>query len=652
MASEEGRCNTVECYTSDIGAFISCNSSQCTFGNCFNASGQVNIPNTVPIKGNISGLNPSPFVKLRFEGPTKPNGDPAPSSFWDYTEITTGNISQPYNSEQCRAAIKSFQYSWGAIESGNTCKVLIVDELGSSLEKWFQRIFKNMHVDPINDPQGVYKMRITWGWIIAGENGECPADMSYTGPAYCVDPISSIPVTNNSTAPSRFICSLPCYFLPDVLNINYQGNKIFYEITGKDLLQRAGEQPTARVYGNDTQKMFFTEAVKHLGEDSIPSFKSVFKRLDENGEIKDMQFYVPSGTAFGSTGEPANRDEIVDKGPYDIWSCHEMSPIQAIRQWITSHGVKAASTELNTTGVGIVLNYDPVNRELIFWTDGHPSCQSIIDINTRLKAAYINGGRCSPVLSFTPTVRYNFLAAAAAGGLTTTITGDQSKMSDQRENNKCYLPGRGSRTTPVPAGPAMDRVGAGVGNEIEDAAAKQRRATFLHNSIEAELRVQGDPSDFLCSPLYGAYRTIALIVLSPFYIDDQGWECPVWQNLSSNSCSAIFTSNSWFIKGVDHQIKDGSYSTTYRLVLFPPNSEITPGVTNDNVTLSATIGLGGQLNPVFDLETTSVCNQGTYPCAELDTYPKGYFTGEINKKSGPGQYAFCIADCLTTPGVT
>jgi hypothetical protein len=648
--TEPGRCDGELCYNpyiTQVGDYYSIPSCDIDLG----------LPASVPIKTNLQGLSPTPFVKLRFEGELTPEGTPATPEYWDYTEITTGNISQPGNPELCKAAIKSFQYGWGAVESGNTCKIIITDEVGSSLKAWFERIFKNPSIDQITKPQGVYKMRVQWGWIISGESGDCPSDMTLVGEPFCVGPsfygttiIPAPSLPNNSTAPNRLICSPVVWFLPDELKVNYNGNKITFEITGIDLLKRSAEQPSALSFGTEGNKVHFKDAVKSLANTSLPPFDVVFKQIDENGNVADMQFFVPAGVAAGSP-------DLGTKGPLGVWNANEMSPLQTIRQWINSNAVRAKSYFIDGQGVGIAVNFDPVNRQAILWADAHPACQRTIDSSTRLKAIYINTGKCSPVLNFTPSTRYNFLSAAAAGGSSSPVYGRQSKMSDQQQLTQCKLVSRGRRAQSVASNSAMTGMGgANAQQQVQIAVAENWRATYLQYSIEAELRVQGDPSDFLCGPLAGYGRTIAIILNSPFYLEDlEGWDCPVWKQTPTSSCSLPFTSNAWFINGVDHQIMDGKYVTTYKVILFPVASDLNAGTLSGNNPIT----LGGTNIPIGSNEKTLTgCPQGCFPCSSSGWYMAGAITGTtyngvgIDTAGVPGTDVFCERDCSGAIGVT
>lgn len=777
---EPGMCDDCGSYMSTI----TCNPPQTgicnTFGNCVLEGDMLpfNTPPNVPIKTPLKGTSVSPWVRLRFESDVAPwstGTDPvkvAPS-FWDYTEITTGNISQPgcanpsnkrpkagisreqfsanpnnpafYEScdERCRAAIKSFQYSWGSIDSGNKCKVTIVDELGSSLNQWIGRLFRN----PTNTPmtglanakatnsmtdttaQGVYKMKVTFGWLVLGgeEGNDCPVDGSFYGSASCT---SSPPGTSGtwSSKPARLLCSPPLWFLPSQLNVNVTGGKYIYEIEGVDLMQFAQQNTSARVHGSDANKMHFAVAVKQMLSEANPPMDVDFVQLSPDGNtLEPLLFSVPRNTAnipdvstttpliqggtnlSDQTCLPVNiKIQDIPKtggpvgstipstgpqckvgyqrawerlGPLRTWQCNEQTPIQILHNWIREGVVAQGYPNASLPRIpdrGLIINYDPTYQreveyevggpmtkivtkkfigKVLIWANPFPTCANVFNNSDFIKAVYIvNGGKCSPVLSFNPVMKWNFQAlAASAGGIATTATGRMASTSDARQQLMCRLGGRGDRIQPV--------MGAGLANESPKssgdraalASVAHRQANLLHHPVEAELRVQGDPSDWLCSPIFGLGRTVALVVINPFFIDGDATNgCAVsWKNLTTSSCHSILTNKYWFIQGVDHQIKEGSYVTTYKLFLPATNAEINP-VTTAGTPIA--MGGGDDSTPLTSGNPRFACIQGTIPCQQFDDTISPFGSrGEVAYIAGPvgtlyGANTFCSANCQESIG--
>lgn len=92
--------------------------------------------------------------------------------------------------------------------------------------------------------------------------------------------------------------------------------------------------------------------------------------------------------------------------------------------------------------------------------------------------------------------------------------------------------------------------------------------------------MQGDPSDWLCTPVLAVQRTVGIIFINPFFLQPNanGTDCPQWSAVdptdpNATVCNKILTSKAWWIEGVDHQIRDGQFTTTIRVMLLAPSAE-------------------------------------------------------------------------------
>jgi hypothetical protein len=651
--TEEGHCDPLDCWGDFISldpSFKDTPSSTPYSATVVGCDPKFGIPvESVPIKTLLDGAMISPWVWLMFDGSAVGPSVTCSKTDWTDTIITTGNISQPGNEEKCRAVIKSFQYGWGAQQSGNVCKVQILDEKGSDFEKWVRRLIRNPQSGSNSTCQGVYKMRVRWGWMIAGNSGsECPASIpSVTPLPTCIAGVDHTDGTPWSNNPKQIICSPDMWFIPDEINCNYQNNKFIFEITGKDPMFRAGERAMDKTYpeavqanvpADQVKKIHFTEAVRWLSYDSTPKFNVSFLSLPElpTGTVakpQQMKFFSPSnvanikhyhlvipaptsrGNCILDTTEVAAAVDVAEaktdfeeKGPLDVWQCHNLPPIGVINSWLSTRAVLAKSIVADGSqgpqGIGITINYDstydlktgtayydsggtgqvdpnaisyldcgwPAKGRLILWSNAIPICFSSNEFfSDRLKACYIvNGGKCTSVLSFSPSIKWNWHAALTQGGAMTPVSGAPASANAQPTVFGCRLPpGFGGRNEGVP-NPALAEGGPGAGGAALGAHAQHARANMLHNAIEAELRVQGDPSDWLCSPLEGYGRTVAIVVVNPFFLErGDNDDCASWTQSGATRCNNVLTNRNWFIKAVEHQIKEGSYVTTLKVILLP-----------------------------------------------------------------------------------
>ncbi len=631
-----------------------CSGDTCSVTSCGDVTDLTRVPSNVPIKTLIKSSLLAPFVKLRFEtGVDTATGIPDTAAD-DATEITTGNVSQPNNAEVCRAVIKSFQYGWGAVQAGNRCKIVIADELGTQFNAWFRRITNN--VEAASNPKfGFYKMKVQWGWMAAGsETSSCPATVSVAS-GQCQ---SEAGFTNYSTAPQSLICSPPLWFLPDTITVNMQQNgKFLYEIEGVDLLQRSSEHASARVYTSDGIKDHFVTAVKKLAAESTPAFNVDFLQVNEaTGSTEPLKFFVPPNTGFALFGVQVVPDPDVETlGPMMTYSGKEANPLAIINQWLGSVRAQTSNPDL-PQGRGITMNYDSnyynpsidrVNGKparhgrMIIWADAFPTGKNAkFNLDGRIKALYlVNGGSCSPVFGFTPSFKGNFVSAGLrAGGAGMTGSEGKTLKASAAASTVGSTMGRGLKIATAVFTALQDVMGKNADEYAMTNLSLHRRANVLYHSIEAELRVQGDPSIYYCTPFEGYGKCVALVVINPFTMTRLQGECPEWETISTGTCNDILTNRAWFIKGCDHQIKEGSYITTLKIMLMMPGVDF--DATRSGSPLSAT-PLGGDpaattlCDPVTN--ATNIPKQDTFTCT--DRYP----IGDIAVEDHIGE--FCESVC-------
>lgn len=695
-----GQCDPALCNTPSTTPFITFNTND--YRVC-----RREISNSVPIKQLLKGTMAIPWVRLRFEGDncppqpyntgcTEPGGRADPT-WWDYTEITTGNISQPGCAgtnpkapgcnDKCRAVIKSFHYAWGATQSGNVCKIVIHDESGSSFNAWFKRIMRNPFLQD-NRNTAVNKMKVTFGWYVVGSDTPCPA---------AVDPNTTATCPASGGSPDgKLICSPVMWFVPLNLTCNMQNGKFVYELEGRDLLMTGQNVPLQNVFGDETStgKTHFLDAVAKLGMVAKPPFNVQFAQLSEDGNnntAQPLQFWKQpnTGTAriiipgvgiqhkhyvdpgpvvgglnlykpvVGSAGSclpgpggalqpdgscaagPATEPDLVNRGPLLRYDCGNKDPIGAINHWMTE--VRASTDNYKRDGKGLTFNYDPTfdvpadqiepgmptKGRLIVWGDaGIGSIRHNNSYQARKMATYIvNGGRCSPVFSFTPNIKWHW-NALGVGGTMTPNTGETSNVGplagillEAASRGKSILLNilglASSVFTPAPTNTALG-TGSGAVREAARSSQEHWLTNTPHDTIEAELRVQGDPSNWLCTPYLGTGRNVAIIVVNPFFLN-AGYrvgqtdnKCPQF-NQASGACHDILTNVNWWIKGAEHIIKEGSYITNIKVSLF-----FNPDIPAADPDCGCPLGISGDEVSSCGCPEYGLCEQGSQPCAAIN----------------------------------
>jgi hypothetical protein len=584
-------------------------------GGCNDFSLPISNDEGVPmLKSALNGTTNAAWVRIGFEQYCgQGDNPPADGTQTNYTVITVGNNSL-LNDNICTAVIKSFQYGWGTVNSGNRCVVTIIDEQGSSFEDWVQRLVTNP--ESASKPTiGVYRMKVQFGWYVTGG-----AETDICGQP-SAEP-NTTPATGQNSAYT--ICSPILWFIPDMISVRWDKGKFIYELEGVDLLYRGQQSRLAKRLGTDgtdpfLSKMYFTDAVTKVGQMATPPFRVRFLALDQDGDITSCRF----------AKRPGNADDDECLGPYTQWNPYELTPIEAIQKWITNEpgvwSLDQTSNNTPPTELGLTINYDstqdvraknnilpivpkpdwydypcetciqgrthtlacqpnlPNVGTMIIWTgNGIPNCQasySDSEINTRMKAVYIvNGGNCSPVISFNPVIKWHFLMGLKAGGNMGTTSGVATKQLVGSSDTNCNITGgRGGWFSRIVQTTINMLQQLFPNTQPQKASFLNQAANVMFNAIEAELKVQGDPSYWLCTPVAGYGRCVGIVFINPYYITDDGpgdTNCPAFRLNNDAICNSVLTNKGWFIRGVDHQISDGSYTTTIKVALPAPGAEL------------------------------------------------------------------------------
>lgn len=584
----------------------------------------------IPIKQLLKGTTMSPWVRIGFQkfckattqtGQTPICGAPEcatnvlvrSDAATDETVITTGNISEPgvLIADNCKAVIKAFQYGWGAVDSGNKCRVTIVDEAGGSFATWVrERLTQNPDTDS-NKDKGVYNMKVQFGWYVTGgeEGDECGQPTA---------PVSGVPAPPGFNS-SNTICSQVLWFLPNDITATYQGNKFIYEIEGTDLLVRGQENTIQKVFGTDENKIHFKDAVKQLAAFSQPQFCVDFKQINPaTGEDEELVFHVEPGSSDDPDADSAN-------GPRGKWVTYSRGPLATVNEWLK--GV-LADGGIDGAGVGMTVNYDstydckdlaaldedqcicedtdfhaPDRGRMVIWRNELPTCRANftnLSLDSLLKGIYIvNGGACSPVYAFNPSIKWGFQwATAKIAGLHIPREGRNQNQGTGQAATGCNISGGSgaARVTTVPGTNTMVNIRDPM-TFTQKAISLHMQANVLDRPIEAELRIQGDPSLHFITPVRGYGRCLGIVFINPYSLggadndNPNSVGCQNWDNIFNtttedsltdkpacfSNCNDMLTNRGWFIKGVDHQIRDNNYITTVKLMLPVPGSDLLAG---------------------------------------------------------------------------
>jgi hypothetical protein len=494
---------------------------------CKNFYGCENKPVRLPFDDEngdqtYSGYSHAPFVELNL--------------IVSGEKITVGNQSRPNGKNT--AIINSMEY--GASE-GLGCTIEIIDEEGGNFTKSFDALNKGLG-DLSSDITG---FELDFGWIVEKK-------------CHGVSNIQKFSVVTKN--------KYPINLLPIKMNVVYEGGKIKYTLEAQDMISRVGETRQECNIGRDDAKVPLKEAIRVFMKQHLPPPMLNVEFRKHGVEDADAWNFAKSD------GGPA--------GPRNVWGSCQQNKLATLRRWISSF-----RTENNK---GIILQWkgkegDNPSREggtVILLEDPTPDrCQQTFDLCANNIATYIVGGsNKSPVLSFNPSVNWSFTSSGGAGGSTSPGSGKATKQDGKTgcsgDNTKDSA---GIQTGPT-SGSSLDNCVAPDKQSAQNASSntthqEANAAREMLSPIEAELKIIGDP--LYVYPIEFITKQISLLVINPFHLRAAGSNgCPEW--LAEPICNPIFSNKGWHIMGVNHQIRQGSYVTTLKLMLPVPNVQLPP----------------------------------------------------------------------------
>ncbi len=444
-----------------------------------------------------------------------------------------GNSSFP-------AVIKSMQVG---VSNGAGCDIEIIDQEGGDFKNIFQKISRG-------GSSTDYLIEVRWGWI-SNQCGQAPMPQSCT-------PGGGDPTKD----PEAGIGSPPLTFAILNIAVNYSQGTIRYTLNCIDMMQSLYDSASNAVMGGG-EFITLGDAIRELLNDRriVVEFKK-FTDATTEGEFE-----------WVDNGWPMDPQD----GPYGIWETSNRPVLAIIEEWI-----RPLLADDEEEGKGIKIIYDPSFNppKVICMCAIGPVCKYRFSGDFQIGTYAVNAGKCSPVISFQPVIRYSGAAGYATGG---TAGGAHSPTTRSGGHPPCLanednLPNVYGEEELLWLGynlaisPSRNEV---LGRMLRAAYESYTGAVMnaLANSyiapIQADLRIQGNPN--LSRPILLIGRFVALIVINPYQIDSG---CVWSNNINGEACNEILSKSNWQIEGVFHDIRDGSYTTTLRLRLAGPGQEM------------------------------------------------------------------------------
>ena len=416
----------------------------------------------------------------------------------------------------------------GSDGKGHQVKIEIADEQGGNFIEFAERINKC-----ISKAKDEYKMKLKFGWIVANCDGS----------AFVYDE-------------SPTLC-----FVPDTLSVDFSSGVVKFVIEGHDMVSLSFGTHLDQIMGSDDQKMPLKQAIQKICEDVDPKFSVQFGRIEPDGTVSTWDFREFSGD-----------------GPESKWQCDSQHKLGAIMKWIEPY---RTDKNKGITPIWLNANCEPT---LMLLEDPKPSCTENVECSRVIASYIVNGGSCSPVIKFSPKINWNFAAANALASASGNAGSAQSGESVKKDKSECDVQTRetGMQQSIAVTEQAGDTYGQkSARSKTEDsqnAHAKANKSQLARAlPITAELQIQGDPNPRFVDVTYWTGRTVSLAVVNPFHIDGDGnGGCGDW--LARPGCNNVLSNKSWMVMGVNHTIKEGSYTTTLSLRLDAPEIDIAGGL--------------------------------------------------------------------------
>ena len=480
---------------------------------------------TVPLVFPVNGDNIAPWVKARFA-----KGSPA--GLMQDEVITVGNEScRLVNTfgEPHHAAIKSFEY--GTFD-GHKVKLEIIDEEGGAFFLFVEKLLKCLDKAT---PQ--YFFQCQWGWTIQNCDGNWDFEAS--------------PIVT---------------FVPINLEVSFSDGVVKYNITGTDAFAVSFVAREDEHTGDDANKICLKPAIEDLLQKNEPKAKVKFLRKENDGTITAWN-YKPACPCFAN-------------GPLSSWTYDNQNKLGTVARW-----TQPFRTDRDK---GLLFQWDTLepNPTTVLWEDNSLECDEKARCNPgRFVGSFIvNGGKCSNVISFNPNINWPAGFALMAQGGDLGAVNSKGVKKDNTRPQGCAP--QGNSKAGIKQSVELTRQGLDCYG-TEDVYDETELSQMAHNKanvgregiqpIEAELRIQGNPGFKFVSSLFIHQAYACIVVINPFHLAGPWWDgCGDWMVLADSGCNTVLSNRFWKVMGVNHQIKEGSYVTTLKVVLPVPGVDISP----------------------------------------------------------------------------
>lgn len=438
--------------------------------------------------------------------------------------VTVGNSS--FSSDPNTAIVKSIEYGFDNKMEG---KVEIIDEKGGETG-FFQTALQKMEKCVPNIGTG-HRIRFKVGWIGVDCNG---------GQVRKLTEEKAASITQITSQVSNGLIRFSINFGPV-----------------ESVLQTYKTDVT---FGTEEDPIKLTDALQQLAnytEGGSPRFQITYAKKDADGTIKTVDSFDWIG--YG------------EESPKAKWPCNSQNKYETIAAWISPYRVQDGDEDK-----GVTLIHDPdVPDKVTLLLDPTPTENE--KQGGKVVCNYIvNGGSCSNVLEFNPTLdivsvmRKTRSGGSSGGALTSNgeFVEDQSKPTPGAKGADA-----GPQTQIVPTQAIVYTAGTSNAqkemNKSQDAHFKAENVNMVaKGGITADLRIVGSTLPEYHS-LQSKGKFVSITIINPLLIQG-GDDKSCGDFLQKADCNQFLSNKSWMILGWSHSIQEGSFVTTLKVLLAAP----------------------------------------------------------------------------------
>lgn len=314
----------------------------------------------------------------------------------------------------------------------------------------------------------------------------------------------------------------------------------------------------------------------------------VYASVQADGTVKVADSW-PAGLSPAEA--PWEWEKFGTDGPRGSWQGDNNDVLSTISRWIEPYRIKHGRE-----GAGILMAFDSKNHKRLFlWKDpksekrcpsnevsqqqaaGSANTASAGEKRGSLGTFIVNGGKCSPVIRFDP--KFNFISALAKRSTGGTASGAENSKNEQPENEEKTdprCPADQENTGPENDATIYQHAKENYPpNTVHKETLRSNMAHIKANMmtefqiapIQADMTIMGIPTDDFVDFRKFLFAPLSIIVINPFFISGMANDgCGDWSWLAKSGCNEILSDKNYLCQGVNHSIKEGSYTTTLKVL--------------------------------------------------------------------------------------